>query len=211
MMGRTKIKIRVGGYSRIAGETRVVASRLSVTDSTSPSSTQSSAVLITPDTEIIVAPRTRGAPPSVINDTMTAVISGGTEGNSSGLGSYHGARLRSIPQRIALQWKPPDSTMEGRVGAFVSGATMDTLKGRLGTTLKSGFMRVNLKPIISSNTQGTPQPPPETEAKPHRDEENGVDVDLIEWNDVPEGHVVLPDYNTLAPWSMVKYVTPAFV
>lgn len=120
VLGKTKIKLRIGQFSVFGSDPHILKCE---TDETAPPSTSQSAVLITTDTEIFVAPRPRkpkAVTPQVKKDPVvkpvpTASIKQATsfeEPTPSGTAASQETamklpehiKLRSIPSRVFRRW-----------------------------------------------------------------------------------------------------------
>lgn len=164
VQGKTKISLHIGASFLPLG---MVAADVSI-DETSPPSTASNAVLITPDTEIFVAPRPRKKEPLVkpkvtpqaqpqsqpqSQPTATASIKQATttaepETKKSDPALPEGyVSLRSVPRRVFSRWVDLVRTLtEGPQGGWCSRRTMDALRVRAGITGK-GEVAVEVVPL----------------------------------------------------------------
>lgn len=142
--GKTKISLHIG---TCLSSFRIPATDV-LPDETSPPSTASNAVLITPDTEIFVAPRPRKkeqvAKPKPISQaqsqpqpTATASIKQATtqpepEKTETENTLPEGCvSLRSVPRRVFSRWVDLARTItEGPQGGWVSRRTMNAFKAR---------------------------------------------------------------------------------
>lgn len=162
-------------------------------DQTNPSTAASSAVLVNPDTEIYVAPRPRNskAPTEkVINPTSNTAGSS----KSKSKGKEKAMKIRVIPQRVAAGWgRPPGGRGDIDVIGWVSSETYERVGRRLG--VKGEYLPVRMKKRrkkgddVAGGDGGEAKQ--SGDGVEQVDKEEYVELWLAEWDEMPEGIMVL--------------------
>ncbi|ORX40268.1 P-loop containing nucleoside triphosphate hydrolase protein [Kockovaella imperatae] len=184
VLGNTKIRIRI--------------------DETSPSG-KDSAVVIGPDTEIYVAPRPRKKEPNSPDHPRTvieperAADSGNTrDGKGKRPGAGPSVRLRHIPSNVAGGWGTPEWEVNSIPGgaksqnlAFASVNTILRVRQRLQCGGK-GFLYINVKSWADAKDKSVIREANSDDVANtnQSEEEDGVELYLLPWDEVPDGHVV---------------------
>lgn len=195
VMGRTKIRIRVGECAR--------DERLALTaDATNPPTSSSSAVLVNFETEIYVAPRPRGqevpaeAPKVMAPPPVARASSGAGKGKAV---AVKGATIRIVPPKVAAQWGVAELSADDAhtVGAdkvaFVAPATLNKVRARLGQDQDGAPLLVTLR-IKRADEEKKEDETPEAEPKEgenQEEEEPPLEAWLAAWDEMPTGCLAL--------------------
>ncbi|WVR06200.1 hypothetical protein IAU60_003230 [Kwoniella sp. DSM 27419] len=173
----------------VAGKTKI---RIRV-DDTSPPCSAKDAVLITPDTEIYVAPRRRstdtlGSGPARLAPDKTPLTVAKDVNHAS---SSKAVRLRLVPPRVAFQWGKPtksDAISPGPV-ALCSASTLQVLQNRLDLRdPRSAGIKIHPKVKMPASQDITAEA---AEGKAVEDANQPVRAVLQAWTAMPEGCVTL--------------------
>lgn len=154
-------------------------------------------MLVNPDTEVYVAPRPRNAAPLKalpIPQLVSTVV---------GKGKEKAIEVRVVPQRIAAGWGRPQDDLAEEPVAWASSDTLELVRTKLGA--KSGdVIPVRLGKKRGDKGQASAGTADST-AENGTAEERIVELWMAEWEEVPEGHIVLQNVETMeGDWAYVK-------
>ncbi|WWC70586.1 uncharacterized protein I206_104537 [Kwoniella pini CBS 10737] len=173
VMGKTKIRIRV--------------------DETSPSTSTKEAALLNMDTEVYVAPR-----PREMSKPKEQIISNPSQQNGSG--NVDGKRkgkyisLRLIPYRVASTWGTPDNASINKSKlALCSSNTIERIRRKLGLKVDKNDVIIQLDEtdedkVMPNDTSAVQV---EAEKKSLEPEIKNTELQLVEWDEMPDGHVTI--------------------
>jgi peroxin-1 len=187
VLGRTKIRIRVGKSSR-----RPCWVELTRADETDPPTSSSSAVVIGPDTEVFVAPRPRGAQ----SQTSTAVPIAPSAPKNSIKGKQKQVELRLVPARVAAVWGYPTLSPEHaeRVGtseaALCSLRTLRRVRRKLGLPAEDSAVYVKVE-RVKDEESGTDRNGEDHGGADAVEDGDATEVWLVSWSEMPDSCVVL--------------------
>ena len=163
------------------------------TDETDPKTIESSAVLVHPETEIYVAPRSRpGKPPEAVDQqiSMPSSPSSSHPSRKKKEQKTKAFKLSLIPPRIASQWGDLDVPQDeldisGPDRLMVcSSDTLDRIRSKNGDT-GSGplWVRVDLDITAGIDTSSVDLQAPDVE----EEGKLGMDAWLVQWDEMPDG------------------------
>ncbi|WWC95916.1 hypothetical protein V866_002783 [Kwoniella sp. B9012] len=175
VMGKTKIRIRV--------------------DETNPSTSTKEAVLLNNDTEVYVAPKPRGMIQPKHQVIEPSVLANGTKGSSHK--QISAVQLRMIPPRVVSEWghlNISSTTTASQVG-ICSSHTMEKIRRKL--RLKPSILDVNVSLELDDDDMEADtdnqqkQDLPNGESREKQEEKKQVDIQLVEWDEMPDGYISL--------------------
>lgn len=188
VLGRTKIRIRVGKSSRCHGWIALTRA-----DETDPPTGSSSAVVIGPDTEVFVAPRPRGAQ----SQTPTAVPIAPSAPHTSVKGKQKQVELRLVPARVAAIWGRPTLSPEHaeRAGtsepALCSPRTLRRVRRKLGLPAEDSAVYVKVERVKDEKDSDVERNGESQEGADAAELVEGIEAWLVSWSEMPDSCVVL--------------------
>ncbi|WVQ65961.1 uncharacterized protein L199_004139 [Kwoniella botswanensis] len=175
VMGKTKIRIRV--------------------DETNPSTSTKEAVLLNNDTEIYVAPKPRGMIQPKRQVIEPSVLENGIK--SSSHKQISAVRLRMIPPRVVSDWghlNIPSTSTASQVG-ICSSHTMEKIRRKSRLKPSVSEVKVSLEldddDMKADADNQRKQDLPNGESREKQEEKKHVDIQLVEWDEMPDGYISL--------------------
>ncbi len=224
VMGRTKIRIRVGQFSPCYS---VIELTHKVQDATDPKTSDSSAVLVHSETEIFVAPRPRDAAPRRAAEIEESVIPAASSSSSTKPDATHGkkakeqhVRLRLLPPRVASEWGRPEipqdqlDTLGSDRLALCSPETLRRVKRKLEIK-GDGLAHVRLELVRRASKDSSSQSQMDAKADAGeakaKEEDDRLEVWLASWLEMPEGCLALlgKTDDKWECWGSVRFVFSA--